>query len=158
MTQKEKDILEQINTNLSKIRVYMETDNLSKESERLFQKSDDRVEYSIKEIQNSFNRLHDKLFRLNNILIGVYLVLSTYPCENPKLKLWSVLFPLINLVYFIWLEYRQMEIHRFASNEQNWTKVEREEYGKKISSQNILSLLSIISTVIVLLYLILNIK
>lgn len=158
MERPDKDILERIDKNLTKIMVFMETDNLSKESERLFRKSDRRVEYSIKQIQSSFNRIHDKLFRLNNILIGIYIVLSTYPIENPKLRLWTVLFPLINLVYFIWLVYKQMGIHRFASNEQNWNKEEREEYGKKINSQNLFSLLSIISTSGVIIFLIFNIK
>lgn len=158
MKQEEKNILKQINAKLTKIMVFIESNSLSKESERLFQKSENRVEYSLQQIQNSFNRIHDKLFRLNNILIGLYIVLSTYPADNLKLKLWTVIFPLMNLIYFIWIEYRQLGIHRFASNQLHWSEKEREQYGKKIGSQNLYSLLSILFTAGIILFLIFKLK
>ena len=46
-----------------------------------------------------------------------------------------------------------MEILRFASNEKDWTDKERDQYDVKIRNQTLLSLVSIISTVGILIYL-----
>lgn len=138
------ELLSQINESLKKINSRYETDELLSESKVLFDKSDRRVENALNQTQNVFDRMHDKVFNFNNILIGVYLVLGTFPNESPKLNLWTVVFPLINLVYLIYIDWRQMEIHRFASREQQWTPAERNEYSKKISEQTLLSLFGLV--------------
>ena len=137
-TKLEKEILEtleKINLTLQRIDSRQEMDNMSAESDKLFDKSDHRVENAIERIQDTFDRIHDKVFNFNNILIGAYLVLGTFPSQSPKLKLWTIVFPIVNLVYLIYIDIRQMEIHRFASKEQEWTSKERTDYGSKINKQ-----------------------
>jgi hypothetical protein len=149
--------LKEINKSLVEINVRQKTDEEFSEMNKLFDKSDRRVENSMNQIQNSFDRIHDKVFNFNNILIGAYLVLGTFPDSNPKLKLWTAIFPILNLCFMIYIDYRQMEIHRFASYEQQWEEKERKEYGLKISKQTRLSLLSLFLSLCCLLYLIANI-
>jgi hypothetical protein len=148
------EILKQISETLQKINSRQETEELFSESNKLFEKSDRRVENASNQIQNAFDRIHDKVFNFNNILIGVYLVLGTFPSSSPKLNIWTVVFPIINLVYLVYIDIRQMEIHRFASREQEWTSVEREEYGKRIRRQTLLSLLALVFSIACLIYLI----
>ena len=152
------EILNEINQTLQKINHRQETSELLAESNKLFDKSDRRVENSLNQIQNTFDKIHDKVFNFNNILIGAYLVLGTFPSESPKLKLWTTIFPIINLVYLVYIDIQQMEIHRFASREQEWTAPEREEYGKKISKQTRLSLLALLLSLGCLIYLITKLR
>jgi hypothetical protein len=148
------EILKQISETLQKINNRLEADELLSESNNILAKSDRRVENALNQIQNTFDRIHDKVFNFNNILIGIYLVLGTFPSGSPKLNILTVIFPIINLVYLVYIDIRQMGIHRFASREQEWTSVEREEYGKKISTQTILSLLALVISIACLVYLI----
>ncbi len=148
------EILKQITATLQKINSRQETEELFSESNKLFEKSDRRVEKALDQIQNTFDRIHDKVFNFNNILIGVYLVLGTFPSQSPKLNMLTVIFPIINLIYLVYIDIRQMEIHRFASREQKWTAVEREEYGKRIGKQTLLSLSALAFSLACLIYLI----
>ena len=150
MVDKNLEILEEINTTLKEINIHNETNKLSKEIDK-------RVEYSTNQIQNSFDRIHDKVFNFNNILIATFMVLSTYPSKSPILDLWAVVFPIFNLIFLLYLEIRQMEIHRFAAKERDWTDIERNEYGKKLNSQTLLSLLSFCLSLGCLIYLIIKI-
>ncbi len=156
MEKENNELFRLISETLQKINNRQEADDLVSESDKLFDKSDRRVEYSMNQIQNTFDRIHDKVFNFNNILIGVYLVLGTFPSESPKLNIWTVLFPLLNLCFLVYIEIRQMEIHRFASKEQEWTSVQREEYGRKISKQTMLSLLALVLSIACLIYLIIS--
>lgn len=84
------------------------------------------------------------------------MVLGTFPSDSPKLKLWTVIFPIVNLIFLIFIEIRQMEIHRFAANEMEWTSKERNEYGKRISKQTWLSLYSFGLSLACLIYIIIS--
>lgn len=150
------DILKQIRDDLRSINARQKTDELFSDTTKLMEKSDKRVEYSINQIQSSFDRIHDKVFNFNNILIGVYLVLGTFPNNFPILNIWTVTFPIINLVYLVCIDIRQMEIHRFASREQEWTSLEHNEYERKIKNQTTLSLFALIFSLIILVYLIIR--
>ena len=154
MDKENNEILKQISETLNKINARQETDELFSESTKLFEKSDRRVENALNQIQNAFDRIHDKVFNFNNVLIGVYLVLGTFPNNSPILNIWTVLFPIVNLVYLVYIDIRQMEIHRFASREQDWTSIEREEYGRRIKNQTLLSLLALGLSLACLIYLI----
>jgi len=142
MEDKDLKILEEINKTLKEINARQETNELFSESNELLKKVDERVEHSTNQIQNSFDRIHDKVFNFNNILIATFMVLGTFPNESPIIQLWTVVFPISNLIFLIYLEIRQMEIHRFVANEKDWTDIERSQYGKKINTQTLLSLLS----------------
>ena len=139
---KNHEILEEINKSLQEINIRQKIDDELPDTEKVFEKVERRVEHATIQIQNSFDRIHDKVFNFNNILIAAFMVLGTFPSESPILKLWTVCFPIANLIFLIWLEIRQMGIHRFATNEMEWTGTEREQYGKKIDTQTLLSLLS----------------
>jgi hypothetical protein len=150
-------ILQEINKNLEEINARQEAYELFSESNEIFKKVDARVAHSTNQIQFSFDRIHDKIFNFNNILIASFMVLGTFPNESPLLELWTVIFPVFNLIFLIYLEIRQMGIHRFASNEMTWTEKERKKFGKKISSQNMFSLLSFGLSLACLIYVILEI-
>lgn len=147
-------LLEQINKSLIEINVREKTSEMTVEIDKLLAKSDRRVEHSIYQIQNTFDRIHDKIFNFNNILIGAFLVLGTFPSDSPHVMLWTIIFPILNMTFMIYIDFRQMEIHRFASNEQEWTDAERNEYGKKIRKQTRFSLLSLLLSLGCLIYLI----
>jgi hypothetical protein len=154
MDKKELEILEEINQSLKKVSTHLETEELFSESDKLISKAENRVENSLNQIQNTFDRIHDKVFNFNNVLIGVYLVLGTFPDKAPILNIWTAIFPILNLIFLVLIDIRQMEIHRFASREMEWTADEREEYGKRIRKQTNFSLLALITSIGCLVYLI----
>lgn len=151
------EILEQINKSLVEINVRQKTDEMMSETNKLLDRSDRRVEDALNQIQNTFDRIHDKVFNFNNILIGAFLVLGIFPSNSPSVKLWTIIFPIFNMAFMIYIDYRQMEIHRYAAGEQEWTNLEREEFGKKINKQSLLSLFSLFLSVLCLVYLIVTV-
>jgi hypothetical protein len=134
------ELLEEINITLQEINRRLDTEEVFSESNKLIDNIEIRVEHSINQIQVSFDRIHDKVFNFNNIMIAAYMALGTFPVDSPILQLWTVIFPIINLIFLIFIEVRQMEIHRFAANEMKWTSKEREEFGERIHKQTLLSL------------------
>ena len=157
MEEKNIKLLEEINKTLKEINVRQKIEEQMADSNQTLAKIDRRVENSTFQIQNSFDRIHDKVFNFNNILIATFVVLGTFPGENPILKMWTVSFPIANLIFLIWLEIRQMGIHRFAANQEKWTAEDLEEYGNRNNSQTLLSLLSFGLTLACLIYLIIKI-
>ncbi|TVZ15602.1 hypothetical protein [Maribacter sp. MAR_2009_72] len=75
-----------------------------------FEKKIDKIkEDAVKNILSHFNRINDKLFTFNNILIGGYFAISRiYDDINIKI----IMIPLINLIFLIFLEYLMMEKSR----------------------------------------------
>lgn len=148
------EVLQQINKSLSEINVRMKTDEMMAPSNKLFDASDRRVEKAMERIQDTFDRIHDKVFNFNNLLIGAFLVLGTFPETTPIVSLWTIVFPTVNMAFMVYIDYKQMEIHRYAAGEQDWTAAEREDYGRMINKQTQLSLLSLFNSVLFLGYLI----
>lgn len=155
MSEKKEDIklLEEIRDQLKSINAREETDELFSESNGLIQKAEKRSDDALNKIGSSFDRIHDKLFTFNNILIAAFLGLSKYPSEDPIFDLWSVFLPIVNLVFLIVLEKMQMEIYRHASLEMKWDEAGRLKYGRMIRQQNLRSLLAIITTLGIFFYL-----
>lgn len=147
-------LLEDINKSLQAINRRFEATDMFAEANKLFNNAERRVDHATNLIQSSFDRVHDKIFNFNNIMIAAYLALGTFPVNSPIIKLWTIIFPVFNLVFLIFLEIRQMEIHRFAANEMIWTSKDREDYGKRINKQTLLSLLSMIISLSCLIYLV----
>lgn len=156
MEKETNEILKHISDTLDRINTRKETEELFSESNKLLESSDSRVENALNQIQNSFDRIHDKVFNFNNILIGAYLVLGTYPSISPIINIWTVVFPVTNLLYLVYIDFRQMEIHRFASKEQDWTSKERLEYKRRIKNQTLLSLIALELSLACLIYLIIK--
>lgn len=99
-----------------------------------------------KEITKYFDRIHDKVFTLNNIYIAGYLVLTALKSGTSK---WIALVPLLNFCFLIYIDWRMMEASRMQSNWMSLTDKERKQAGAILDSTNILSLLTIISTFVV---------
>ena len=106
-------------------------------------------------IHKYFNRIHDKLFTLNNIFIGFYFYFSKI---EDKMSILNIIVPLLNLGYFIYIEYFNMQTSRI---ERNITKIPLDKIDKKLYSRyrkiTLFSLFSIISTLIVFLILLYHI-
>jgi hypothetical protein len=150
-------LLKEISETLKAINDRQDTNEMFAKSDKRLDKVDQRIEYSTQQIQNTFDRIHDKVFNFNNILIGAFLVLGTFPSESPILYLWTVIFPIVNLVFMILLEIRQMNIHRFAANEEKWIESDYTKHGKMIDQQTLLSLLSFILSLSSLIYLVVEV-
>ena len=150
MSQNDKKVIElltEIKGTLESLDSREDSKEVFTETNKLLDKVEDRVEHSTRQIQSTFDRIHDKVFSFNNIMIGAYLVLATFPSESPKMPLWTVIFPIANLIYLVLIEVRQMKIHRFAAKEEEWTQSDRTEYGKKIHSQTLLSLVALLLSI-----------
>lgn len=141
-------ILQQILEILVKNVARIETNELTAESDRLFEKAEKDGEEASKKIQSTFDRIHDKLFTINGILVASFFGLGKFPTDNPMVSLWLVTFPIFVLGYLIYLEQQQMEIYRHTSQRMNWNlDTDVAKYGKMINKQNLKSLLAIILTI-----------
>lgn len=140
-----KQILEQILAVLTIINNRQYTNDLLDVGKPL-EKDERTIETALLQLQNSFDRTHDKIFNFNNILIGIYLVIGTLPNFTQKIGFWDLIVPMVNLVLLIYIEIKQMAIHRFRSKLKEWEDSDMQEYPKKIARQNLLSLLSLIIT------------
>ena len=142
-------ILKQILELLTKNEVRVSTNELTEDSDKIFKKFEREAEDATKKIQSTFDRIHDKLFNFNNMLIAAFLGLSKFPTEQPILSLWMSILPIANLIYLMFLEYWQMEIYRHAAKRMEWDldlNKDVKKYGDMINRQNLRSLLSIITT------------
>ena len=114
----------------------------------------DKVEYDGKrDILKYFDRIHDKLFNFNNILIAGFFTLSNFKSD---VIVETILFPLINLVFLIYIEYKMMEKSRFESQIKTKNNDEINKNGNSISKTNKYSLNIIFSTSIVMIILLYN--
>lgn len=148
------DILKQIHDLLQKNEARVSADELTSESERLIKKAEKDGDEVAQKIQSSFDRIHDKLFSVNGILIAAFVGFGKFPAQDPIFNICIALFPLLNIFYLIFLEQRQMEIYRHASQRMNWNlSTDVEKYGKMINKQNLRSLLAILTTLGLSIYL-----
>ena len=147
-------ILEKILELLAKNEARISTNEFSSEGDKLIEKAEREGEEASKKIQSTFDRIHDKLFNVNGILVASFFGLGKFPTDNPIVSLWLVLFPIFVLCYLIYLEQQQMEIYRHASQRMNWSfDKDVAKYGKMINRQNLKSLFAIIITFGLFIYL-----
>lgn len=78
-------------------------------AEEFKRKIDKITEEGTKNILNHFNRINDKIFTFNNILIAGYFAMSRIE-DDINIKV--IMIPLINLIFLIFLEYLMMEKSR----------------------------------------------
>lgn len=151
-------LLERIVELLAKNEARISTNELTAEGDNLIEKAEKEGEDASKKIQSSFDRIHDKLFTFNNMLIAAFLGLSKFPSDKPIFSLWAAILPIINLIYIMLLEKWQMEIYRHVSKRMQWNfTTDVEKYGKMINRQNLRSLLSIVTTFGLFVYLVVKI-
>lgn len=103
-------------------------------------------EDGIKNTLKHFDRIHDKLFQFNNILIAGYFVLAKL---EKSVALSNILVPVANLCFLIFIEFRMMEKSRFESNIKQKTLEEINKWGASIQNTNLFSFLAITTTFIV---------
>lgn len=140
-------LLEKILELLAKNEARISTNEFSLEGDKLIEKAEREGEEASRKIQSTFDRIHDKLFTVNGILVASFFGLGKFPTDSPIVSLWLVLFPIFVLCYLIYLEQQQMEIYRHASQRMNWNfDKDVAKYGKMINRQNLKSLLAIIIT------------
>jgi hypothetical protein len=102
-------------------------------------------EDGVKNILKHFDRIHDKLFTFNNILIVGFFALSKIDNSIPVK---TIFIPIINLIILIYIEYRMMEESRIESQITSIPDVDK-KHKKSNDNTTRYSLLSIITTSIV---------
>lgn len=136
-----KKIMAELDSNMS---------NLEKEM-------DDIEKEGIKNTLKYFDRIHDKLYSLNNMLIVSYLVIIVIPNSNISPWLFSV--PILNMLFLLYIDYRLLRRSRFQAIIKSKGISEIETQNRYMDKTNLYSLLTIWTTVIVtlvLLYQLLN--
>ncbi|MEQ8238379.1 MAG: hypothetical protein RIA69_04160 [Cyclobacteriaceae bacterium] len=107
----------------------------------------------VQNILKYFDRIHDKLFNFNNILIGGYFALSQI---YESFSIYGIIIPLVNLGILLFIEYWMMEKSRFEADVRKKTKQEIDKHGTTINKTNLYSLLAIFSTTIVVVIFVYN--
>ncbi|TFD96402.1 hypothetical protein E2605_09530 [Dysgonomonas capnocytophagoides] len=101
----------------------------------------------IRDTTKYFDRIHDKLFTFNNMLIVSYFVLIALP--NGKTSPWYILIPVLNMLYLTFIDYRMMIRARFQSVIRNKNAQEINKSTSYMDKTNSHSLRAIFITVLV---------
>ncbi|MGE8340078.1 MAG: hypothetical protein ACN6OI_03515 [Flavobacterium sp.] len=120
-----------------------------REQERIERNFTRTEEEGLKNILKHFDRIHDKLFVFNNILIAGFFALSKI--ENP-IPVKTIFIPILNLCFLIFIEYEMMEKSRFESSIKTQPFDKYDSHEKRITRTNLYSLLSIITTLSVTIF------
>jgi hypothetical protein len=99
-----------------------------------------------KNILKYFDRIHDKLFAFNNVLIAGYFALAKI---EKTISVYNIIIPLSNLAFLLFIEYRMMETSRFESRIMDQSSETIAKYVKKSNRTNLYSFSTILSTLIV---------
>ena len=122
-------------------------DNVTSEVDKIFENFKRTEHEGVRDILKYFDRIHDKLFTFNNILIAGYFALSRF---FDAFSIYMIIVPLVNLGLLLFIEYRMMEKSRFESEITKKTPKEIEKYDLSINKTTRYSLYSILSTTIVI--------
>lgn len=122
-------------------------DDIFNEVDEITKKFEEQEKQGQRDILRYYDRIHDKLFSFNNMLIAGYFVIIAMPHSN--MSPWWMILPIINMLHLVFVDYKMMEKSRFESDIMNKSKKEIYEYGKKISKTNFRSLLTIFLTLII---------
>jgi len=93
-----------------------------------------------------FDRINDKLFQLNNMIIAGYFALIVI---KPNTSSWLIFIPIINFFLLLFVDWQMMEKSRLESNVKSISAIERDRLGNLVQKSNIYSLMTIITTIIV---------
>lgn len=121
-------------------------DEMDKNLAEIENRMNKREEEGIKNTLKHFDRIHDKLFSINTMFIAGFFALIKF---SENVSTMTILIPVLNMIYLIWIEYRMMEKSRFEADIKNKTADEIQKWEKSISINNFLSLLSIALTLTV---------
>lgn len=122
-------------------------DDIFNEVDEITKKFEEQEKQGQRDILRYYDRIHDKLFSFNNMLIAGYFVIIAMPHSN--MSPWWMILPIINMLHLVFVDYEMMEKSRFESDIMNKTKAEIEIYGKNINKTTQHSFSTIILTIIV---------
>jgi hypothetical protein len=106
-------------------------------------------EAGIADTQKYFDRMHDKVFTLNSLLVAAYFALIAFRQDVPG---WSLVIPVLNSGLLLMVDYRMLLRARMQASITKSSPAERERYGTIMNGTNMSSLLSIYSTIAVVLF------
>lgn len=118
-------------------------DKLEREAEERDARMKKTEEEGIRDIVKYFDRIHDNLFTYNNLLIGAFFALAQF---QTNISRWTILIPITNLWFLIYIDYRMMEKSRYEASIMTQPFDTLKKHGKKIRNTTLLSLLSIVTT------------
>lgn len=121
------------------------TESELKEMNQRFERME---EAGIADTQKYFDRMHDKVFSLNNLLMAAYFALIAIRKDVPS---WSLVVPALNSILLLYTDYRMLQRARLQANITSLEEGGRNRYGRIQNGTNLYSLLSIYSTIAVVL-------
>lgn len=124
-----------------------ELDKQIKESEEIIHNFKEQEKQGLRDILRYYDRIHDKLFSFNNMLIAGYFVIIAIP--NSSIKIWWILLPIFNMLNLVFVDYKMMEKSRFESAIMSKSPKEIQKYGNSINNTTLKSLFTIALTLIV---------
>lgn len=124
-----------------------EIEQSMKETDEITQNLKEQEKQGSRDILRYYDRIHDKLFSFNNMLIAGYFVIIAMP--NSQTSPWWILLPIFNMLNLVFVDYEMMEKSRFESAIMSKPPEEIQKYGKRISKTTLRSLFTIISSLIV---------
>ena len=128
----------------------MTSEEIDQNSKEAYSKVEKIKDDGLKNVSKYFDRIHDKLFTTNNILIGGYFALSKI---DITFKSVFIIFPLMNLIFLIYVEYKFLKLSKFEAEFDEKTQLELRRYPKiRHNNINRLSLSIIITTLTVLIF------
>lgn len=96
-----------------------------------------------------FDRIHDKLFQLNTVILGAYFALIAI---NSNMSVWLLLVPVLTIFLLLFVDYKMMEKSRLQSRFKSFTSSDTDKFGKLVANATRYSLLSIVVTILVTLF------
>ena len=117
------------------------------EADEMINNFKEQEKQGLRDILRYYDRIHDKLFSFNNMLIAGYFVIIAMP--NSQTNPWWILLPIFNMLNLVFVDYEMMEKSRFESAIMSKSQKEIQNHGKRISKTTWRSLFTIISTLIV---------
>lgn len=122
-------------------------ENIQSAENQKFKNETDKIESDGKKDQlKYFDRIHDKLFNYNNILIAGYFTLSRL---DENYSIWNIIIPITNLVFIIYIDYKMMNLGRMNSKFTTLKPTEVKSISAQVYKINNYSMLTIFTTVIV---------
>lgn len=118
-----------------------------KEADEMINNFKEQEKQGLRDILRYYDRIHDKLFSFNNMLIAGYFVIIAMP--NSQTNPWWILLPIFNMLNLVFVDYEMMEKSRFESAIMSKSQKEIQNHGKRTSKTTWRSLFTIISTLIV---------
>jgi hypothetical protein len=117
-------------------------------TDKELQEMDDRLnkteESGLLDLVKYFDRIHDKLFQLNTVIVGAYFALIAI---QKNTSVWFMLIPVLNVFLLLYVDYRMMEKSRLQSEIKSLGPKDITRYKRLIQNTNLYSLASILTTI-----------